>query len=97
MEAREWPFRTFIPTADLVSVATSKLISLAIVLAIYFLEDNEPNGGRMPKVKRQSALDKERAKTEKLLKKVGYTALKEAGVVSKRPELPNLKIEKREK
>lgn len=51
----------------------------------------------MPKIKRESALDRERAKTEKLLKKVGYTALKEAGVVSKRPDLPNLKIEKREK
>ncbi|ESX11980.1 hypothetical protein X768_10545 [Mesorhizobium sp. LSJC265A00] len=29
----------------------------------------------MPKVKGDTALDKERAKTEKLLKKVGYTAL----------------------
>ena len=34
----------------------------------------------MPKAKGKSALDIERAKTEKLLKKVGYTALKEAGV-----------------
>ncbi|AMS39465.1 hypothetical protein [Aminobacter ciceronei] len=51
----------------------------------------------MPKVRGQSALDKERAKTEKLLKKVGYTALKEAGVKSRRPDLPNLKTEKREK
>jgi hypothetical protein len=84
--------------ADVVSAATSELTSSMIVLAICLLaNDNEPNGGRMPKVKRQSALDKERAKTEKLLKKVGYTALKEAGVVSKRPDLPNLKIEKREK
>ena len=58
---------------------------------------NEPNGGRMPKVKGESALDKERAKTEKLLKKVGYTALKEAGVKSRRPDLPNLKTEKRGK
>ena len=37
----------------------------------------------MPKVKGESALDKERAKTEKLLKKVGYTALKEAGLKSR--------------
>jgi hypothetical protein len=51
----------------------------------------------MPKAKGKSALDKERAKTEKLLKKVGYTAFKEAGLVSKRPDLPNLKIEKRGK
>ena len=51
----------------------------------------------MPKVKGESALDKERAKTEKLLKKVGYTAMKEAGLESKRPDLPNLKIEKRGK
>ncbi|MBT1159985.1 hypothetical protein J1C56_31080 [Aminobacter anthyllidis] len=51
----------------------------------------------MPKVKGQSGLDKERAKTEKLLKKVGYTALKEAGVKSRRPDLPDLKIEKRAK
>lgn len=48
----------------------------------------------MPKVKGESA-NRERAKTEKLLKQVGYTALKEAGVKSKGPELPNLKIEKR--
>ena len=34
----------------------------------------------MPKVKGESALNKERAKTEKLLKKVGYTAMKEAGL-----------------
>jgi hypothetical protein len=33
----------------------------------------------------------------KLLKKVGYTAMKEAGLESKRPNLPNLKIEKRGK
>lgn len=51
----------------------------------------------MPKVKGKSALDKEREKTEKLLRKVGYTALKEAGVKSKRPDLPNLKVEKRGK
>ncbi|MER8766384.1 hypothetical protein [Mesorhizobium sp. M0323] len=53
----------------------------------------------MPKVKGQNALNKERAKTEKLLKtqKVEYTALKETGVESKRPDLPNLKIEKRGK
>ena len=63
-------------------------------MAILFAA-NEPNGGRMPKVKGARALDKERAKTEKLLKKVGYTALKEAGVKSKRPDLPDLKIEKR--
>ncbi|VVT09424.1 hypothetical protein [Rhizobium sp. EC-SD404] len=50
----------------------------------------------MPKNKGQSILDKERAKTEKLLKKVGYTALKEAGVKSMRPSLPNLKTAKRE-
>lgn len=49
----------------------------------------------MPKKKPTSALDKERAKTETLLRKVGYTALKEAGVKSKRPDLPNLKTEKR--
>lgn len=49
----------------------------------------------MPKAIRESSLDKERAKTEALLKKVGYTALKEAGVKSKRPDLPSLKIEKR--
>ncbi|WP_432285631.1 hypothetical protein SLT36_02265 [Aminobacter sp. BA135] len=65
------------------------------VLAI--LPANQPDGGRMPKVRGQSALDKERAKTDKLLKKVGYTALKEAGVKSRRPDLPNLKTEKREK
>jgi hypothetical protein len=51
----------------------------------------------MPKVKGPSSLDKERAKTAKLLKKVGYTALKEAGVESKRPSLPNLEVEKRGK
>jgi hypothetical protein len=51
----------------------------------------------MPKLKGPSSLDKERAKTEKLLRKVGYTALKEAGVKSKRPSLPNLKIEPRDK
>jgi hypothetical protein len=51
----------------------------------------------MPKVKGKNALDLERAKTEKLLKKVGYTALKEAGVKSRRPDLPSLKIEKRER
>ena len=51
----------------------------------------------MPKLKGNSALDKERAKTGKLLKKVGYTALKDAGVQSKGPDLPNLKIEKRVK
>lgn len=51
----------------------------------------------MRKAKGESALDKERGKTEKLLKKVGYTALKDAGVVSKRPDLPNLNIEKRGK
>ena len=42
----------------------------------------------MPKIKGQSARDKEHAKTEKLLRKVGYTALKEAGIKSKRPSLP---------
>jgi hypothetical protein len=51
----------------------------------------------MPKVKRESVLDREKAKTEKLLKKVGYTALKEAGVESRRPDLPNLKVEKQGK
>jgi hypothetical protein len=51
----------------------------------------------MPKIKGKSALDKERDKTEKLLRKVGYTALKDAGVKSKRPDMPNLKIEKRGK
>lgn len=51
----------------------------------------------MPKIKGQSARDKERAKTEKLLKKVGYTAMKEAGMKSTRPSLPDLKIEKRGK
>lgn len=51
----------------------------------------------MPKIKGQSARDKELAQTEKLLRKVGYTALKEAGIKSKRPSLPNLKIEKRGK
>lgn len=51
----------------------------------------------MKKAKGPSALDKERAKTENLLKKVGYTALKEAGMKSRRPEMPNLKTEKREK
>lgn len=51
----------------------------------------------MPKTRGQSALEKERAKTEKLLKKIGYTALKEAGVKSKRPDLPNLTVEKRGK
>ena len=49
----------------------------------------------MPKIKGQSARDKEHAKTEKLLRKVGYTALKEAGMKSKRSSLPNLKVEKR--
>lgn len=49
----------------------------------------------MPKIKGQGTRDKERAKTEKLLKKVGYTALKEAGIKSKGPSLPNLKVEKR--
>ena len=49
----------------------------------------------MGKIKGKSSLDVERAKTEKLLKKVGYTALKEAGVKSKRPDMPNLKVEKR--
>lgn len=51
----------------------------------------------MPKSKDKSALHREREKTEKLLKKVGYTALKEAGIKSKRPDLPNLKVEKRGK
>ena len=51
----------------------------------------------MPKTEGKSALDKEREKTAKLLKKVGYTALKEAGVKSRRPDFPNLKIEKRGK
>ena len=51
----------------------------------------------MPKIKGQRAADMERAKTEKLLRKVGYTALKEAGVRSKRPSMPNLKVEKRGK
>ena len=51
----------------------------------------------MPKAKGKSVLDKERDKMKKLLKKVGYTTLKEAGVKSKRPDLPNLKVEKRDK
>jgi len=51
----------------------------------------------MRRLKGHSALDKERAKTDKLLEKVGYTALKDAGVQSKGPDLPNLKIEKRVK
>ena len=51
----------------------------------------------MPKAKGKSALDIERAKTEKLLKKVGYTALKEAGLESRRPDMPSLKVEKRGK
>jgi len=51
----------------------------------------------MPKAKGKSALDKERAKTEQLLKKVGYTALKEAGIKSRGPDLPDLKTEKRGK
>ena len=42
----------------------------------------------MPKAKGKSALDKERAKTEKLLKKVGYTALKEAGSNPSDPTCP---------
>ena len=42
----------------------------------------------MPKVKGESALNKERAKTEKLLKKVGYTAMKEAGLEATRPPKP---------
>lgn len=54
---------------------------------------------RKPKAKNavMSAMDKERAKTAELLKKVGYTALKDAGVKSRRPDLPNLKTEKRGK
>ncbi len=51
----------------------------------------------MPKTNGKSALDKEREKTEKLLKKVGYTALKEAGLKSMRPDMPSLKVEKRGK
>lgn len=51
----------------------------------------------MPKIKGTSAGEMERAKTEKLLRKVGYTALREAGVKSKRSSLPNLKVEKRGK
>jgi hypothetical protein len=51
----------------------------------------------MPKTKGQSVREKEQAKTEKLLRQVGYTALKEAGIKSKRPGLPDLKIEKRGK
>lgn len=51
----------------------------------------------MPKIKGRSSRDKELEKTEKLLRKVGYTALKEAGIKSKRPSMPNLKIEKRGK
>ncbi len=51
----------------------------------------------MPKMKGQSARDQERAKTEKLLRKVGYTALKDAGIKSARPSLPDLKVEKRDK
>ena len=51
----------------------------------------------MPKIKGPSAGDKERAKTEKLLKKVGYTALKDAGIKSRRPSMPDLKVEKRGK
>lgn len=51
----------------------------------------------MAKPKAPTALDKERAKTAALLKKVGYTALKDAGIKSKRPDLPSLKIEKRGK
>ena len=43
-------------------------------------ENTAPAAGRTPKAKSKSALDKERAKTEKLLKKVEYTALKETGV-----------------
>ena len=78
---------------DVVSAAAPMLTSHAPAI----LPANQPDGGRMPKVKGQSALDKERAKTEKLLKKVGYTALKEAGVKSRRPDLPNLKTEKRDK
>lgn len=50
----------------------------------------------MLKSKGRSALDKERAKTDALLRRVGYTALKDAGIKSKRPDLPNLKIEKRD-
>lgn len=50
----------------------------------------------MSKAKGKNALDKERAKTEALLRKIGYTALKDAGIKSKRPDLPNLKIEKRD-
>ncbi|TPL84159.1 hypothetical protein FJ950_18450 [Mesorhizobium sp. B2-3-14] len=62
-----------ISDVEIVPAATSKLTSSAIVLAIQLLaNDNQLNGGRMPKVKRESALDEERAKTEKLLKKVGY-------------------------
>ncbi|MEO3386682.1 hypothetical protein [Mesorhizobium sp. CAU 1741] len=51
----------------------------------------------MPKIKGQNARDKEQAKTAKLLKKVGYTTLKEAGIKSTRPSMPNLKVEKRGK
>lgn len=57
----------------------------------------EATGELMTIGKKQSVLDNERKKTEALLRKVGYTALREAGMKSKRPELPNLKIEKREK
>jgi hypothetical protein len=57
------------------------------------MEDECPRS----KVRALLALNRERAKTEKLLKKVGYTAMKEAGLESKRPDLPNLKIEKRGK
>lgn len=54
---------------------------------------------RKPKARNavKSAMDKERAKTDELLKRVGYTALKKAGVKPKRPDLPSLKIEKRGK
>ena len=54
---------------------------------------------RKPKAKNavKSAMDRERAKTEELLAKVGYTALKKAGVKPRRPDLPDLKIEKRGK
>lgn len=59
--------------------------------------DTSRIGGLMPKTQGQSARDMERTKTEKLLKKVGYTALKDAGIKSKRPSMPNLKAETREK
>jgi len=60
-----------ISVIDVISAAASKLTSPRYRSQFFAGERQRTNGGRMPKVKGESALNKERAKTEKLLKKVG--------------------------